>query len=67
MLGMQNLPWLIFGILLLPVYLVLLGWLLGKPRSLRLMLMGLGYLVGLTVLLWGGLAVFAAVVGAVFF
>ena len=47
--------WLIFGIVLVPVYMVLLGWFLGKPRNLRLSLLGVGYVVGLTTLLWLGL------------
>ncbi len=47
--------WLIFGIVLLPVYMMLLGWFLGKPRNLRLSLVGVGYVVGLTTLLWLGL------------
>ncbi|MBI4284890.1 MAG: cytochrome c [Chloroflexi bacterium] len=47
--------WLIFGIVLVPVYGVLLAWFLGKPRNPRLALLGTGYLVGLIVLLWGGL------------
>jgi hypothetical protein len=59
--------WLIFGIVLLPVYGMLLGWFLGKPRNSRLALMGVGYLVGLTILLWGGLAIFAELLRVVFF
>ena len=47
--------WLIFGIVLLPVYMVLAGWFLGKPRNLRLSLMGVGYVVGMIAVLWGGL------------
>ena len=46
---------LLFGIVLLPVYLMLFGWFLGKPRDLRLPLVGTGVLVGLVVLAWGGL------------
>ena len=58
--------WLIFGIVLLPVYMVLLGWSLGKPRNLRLSLLGLGYVVGLTTLLWIGLALMTAVARLLF-
>ena len=47
--------WLIFGIVLLPVYMVLVGRFLGKPRNLRLSLMGVGYVVGMIAVLWGGL------------
>ncbi len=59
--------WLIFGIVLLPVYGMLLGWFFGKPRNFRLALMGLGYLVGLIVLLWVVLWVFTLGLGLVFF
>ncbi|MBI2914956.1 MAG: hypothetical protein HYY08_03410 [Firmicutes bacterium] len=47
--------WLIFGIILVPVYMMLMGWFLGKPRNLRLSLLGVGYVVGLVVFLWIGL------------
>ena len=53
--------WLIFGIVLLPVYMMLLGWFLGKPRNLRLSLVGVGYVVGLTTLLWIGLTLMTIV------
>jgi hypothetical protein len=65
--AMFNGYWLVLGIILLPVYGMLLGWFFGKPRSSRLALMGVGYLVGLMVLLWGGLFVFAEVLRLVFF
>lgn len=48
--------WLIFGIVLLPVYMVLLGWFLGKPRNLGLSLLAVGYAIGMATLLWSGLA-----------
>ncbi|MBI4298108.1 MAG: hypothetical protein HY676_06225 [Chloroflexi bacterium] len=59
--------WLIFGIVLLPVYAMLLGWFVGKPRNLRLALMGVGYLIAIPTLLWGGLALFVALLGRLFF
>lgn len=59
--------WLIFGIILLPVYLMLLGWFLGNPRDVQTGLLGVGYLVGLTTLLWVGLFFFTIFLGVVFF
>ena len=59
--------WLIFGIVLLPVYGMLLGWFLGKPRNFRVALMGVGYVVGITTMMWVGLAVIAELLGLVFF
>ena len=58
--------WLIFGIVLLPVYMVLTMWFLGKPRNLRLSLMGVGYVAGLIALLWAGLAVMSTIVRLLF-
>ena len=58
--------WLIFGIVLVPVYTLLLGWFLGKPRNLRLSLMGVGYVAGLIALLWAGLAVMSTIVRLLF-
>ncbi|MBI2861790.1 MAG: hypothetical protein HYX89_03115 [Chloroflexi bacterium] len=58
--------WLIFGIVLLPVYMVLLGWFLGKPRNLRLSLMGVGYVVGLTAMLWAGLTLMTVITRLLF-
>jgi hypothetical protein len=59
-------PILIFGIVLAPVYLMLAGWLFGRPRELRLPLIGVGFLVGFTALAWGGMALFALLVDLLF-
>lgn len=59
--------WLLFGIVLTPVYLMLTGWFLGRPRELRLPLIGLGFLIGLTVLAWGGMALFALLLRIAFY
>lgn len=59
--------WLIFGVVLLPVYLMLLGWFLGDPRDARTGLLGVGYLVALTAGLWTGLFAFTVLLGVIFF
>ncbi len=59
--------YLIFGIVLLPVYVMILAWFLGDPRDNSKGLLGIGYLIGLTTVLWGGLLVATLVIGAVFF
>ena len=41
----------IFGVVLLPVYAMLIGWFAGKPREFRTPLLALGYVIGLIVLL----------------
>jgi ABC-type transport system involved in cytochrome bd biosynthesis fused ATPase/permease subunit len=58
---------LIFGVVMLPVYMMLVGWFAGKPRELRMPLLGVGILASVTVGLWAGLAVLGAVVGLIFF
>lgn len=59
--------WLIFGIILAPVYVVLAAWFLGEPRDTRTALLGVGYLVGLTVLLWAGMFVKTVLIDLLFF
>jgi hypothetical protein len=56
----------IFGIVLLPVYVMIGSWFLGKPRDARKGLLGLVYLAGLTVSLWGGLFVLTVIIDIVF-
>lgn len=59
--------WLLLGVVFAPFYLMLAGWFFGRPRQLRLPLVGLGFLVGLTVLAWGGMALFALALDVVFY
>lgn len=58
---------LLLGIVLAPLYLMLGGWFAGRPRQLRPVLVGVGFLVGLTVLAWAGMAAFALFLHFVFF
>lgn len=50
--------WLLLGVVFTPFYLMLAGWLFGRPREWRMPLIGLGLMVGLTALAWGGMAIF---------
>ena len=59
--------WLVFGVILVPVYVMVAAWFLGKPRNYRMAFLGLGYLVGLTVLLWTAMFVKTMVLDLVFF
>ncbi|MBI2847571.1 MAG: hypothetical protein HYX83_00185 [Chloroflexi bacterium] len=59
--------WLVLGIILLPVYVMLIAWFLGKPRDLRLALRGFAILLSMIVVLWGGLFVFSMLLKFVFF
>ena len=59
--------WLIFGVIFVPVYVVLAAWFLGEPRNARTALLGVGYLVGLTVALWAGMYALSVVIDIAFF
>ena len=37
----------VFGVILVPLYLILLGWFLGEPRDYRTALLGVGFLVAI--------------------
>ncbi|MES3517850.1 MAG: hypothetical protein PPP58_09325 [Natronomonas sp.] len=59
--------WLIFGVILVPVYAVLAAWYLGDPSDSTIATMGVGYLVGFTLLLWTGLFLKTVVIDLLFF
>ncbi|NIB98005.1 hypothetical protein [Halobacterium sp. R2-5] len=59
--------YLIFGIVLAPVYVMLAAWYLGEPSDRRTALLGVTYLAGLTTALWGGLFVATMVIKVAFF
>ena len=60
-------PVLIFGIVLAPVYLMLVGWFATRRRDLRLPLIGVGFLVLFTGLAWGGMALLGVLLELVYF
>ena len=59
--------YLIFGIVLAPVYAMVAAWFVGDPSDRFAGLLGVGYLAGLTTVLWGSLFVATLIIGAVFF
>jgi hypothetical protein len=59
--------WLIFAIVLAPIYLMLLGWFFGDPSDKRTELLGVGYIAVLIVSLWGGFWVLTLIIKGVFF
>ncbi|WP_434522540.1 hypothetical protein [Halorubrum sp. AS12] len=59
--------YLIFGIVLAPVYAMVAAWFIGDPSDRFAGLLGVGYLAGLTTVLWGSLFVATLIIGAVFF
>lgn len=59
--------YLIFGIVLLPIYIMLAAWYVGDPSDRTAGLLGVGYLAGLTTALWGGLFVVTMIIDVLFF
>lgn len=59
--------YLIFGIVLVPVYVMLGAWFIGDPGDRKTRLLGVTYLLGLTTSLWGGLFVMTMVIKFLFF
>ena len=59
--------WLIFFIILVPVYAAVIAWYVGKPGDVKRATMGLGYLIGLTLALWVPFYIATVVIGLIFF
>lgn len=59
--------WLIFGVIGLPVYTLLFGWFLGKPKDKTATLLGIGYLIGVSSFLWLNLLVITVLIGFIFY
>lgn len=59
--------WLVFGIILLPVYVMIGAWFLGAPRRAKTAAMGLGYLVVITTGVWVTMFIGMEIVGLVFY
>lgn len=59
--------WLIFGVVLVPVYVAVIAWYVGKPGDSKLATMGLGYLIGLTLALWVPFYIATVIIGWIFF
>ena len=57
--------WVIFGVIGLPIYVTVLAWFLGKPRTTKSALMALSYLVGFIVSMWVGVYILTMILGIV--
>lgn len=53
----------VFGVVLVPVYVMLGGWFAGEPREFRLPLLGVGFIVGLVAVVLLGLWLLGLVTG----
>ena len=59
--------WLIFGIVLMPVYVMTIAWFVGKPSDTNSGLLGVVYLVGITAQMWIGMLILTVLIGIVFY
>ena len=55
----------LLGILLLPIYTVIAGWLLGEPRDFRTAGIGLGVMAAMAVFMIGSTAMMGVVFGLI--
>lgn len=58
-------PLLVFGVVLLPLYLVLAGWFLGEPRDTKHAAVGVFFLAGIAVATIVALWLMGAVLGLI--
>ncbi|MEY7848230.1 hypothetical protein AB7C87_03400 [Natrarchaeobius sp. A-rgal3] len=59
--------WLIFGVVLVPIYVMVIAWFVGTPRDTKTGLLGVTYLVGLTTTMWVSMLLMTLVIGLLFF
>ncbi|NUB92036.1 hypothetical protein HT576_13525 [Haloterrigena sp. SYSU A121-1] len=59
--------WIIFAVILVPIYVMLVAWFVGTPRDTRTGLLGVSYLVGITTSMWVSMLVLTVILGIVFF
>lgn len=59
--------WIVFAVILVPIYAMIAAWFIGKPGDVKRALMGVAYVVGITVILWGAMFVMTLLVGLTFY
>ncbi len=57
----------IFGVVLVPVYVMIAAWFAGKPRDTSSGLLGVSYLVGITAQMWIGMFIVTLIISVVFY
>jgi len=66
--GFPNIgTYLIFGVILFPVYTMIVAWFAGEPRDPKLGVMGIGYLIGITASMWVPMFFLTVLIGIIFF
>ncbi|MFC3957247.1 hypothetical protein [Halovivax cerinus] len=59
--------WMIFGIILMPIYVMTISWFVGNPSDEKTGLVGVLYLVGVTANMWVGMFILTVLLGLVFY
>lgn len=59
--------WLIFAVILMPVWVMIGAWFVGRPNDSKTGLLGVTYLIGITAQMWIGMLVLTLLIGLVFF
>ena len=59
--------WVIFAVVLVPVYTAILAWYFGKPSDVKRATMALGYFIGLIFALWVPFYIATVIIGLIFF
>ncbi|WP_440765167.1 hypothetical protein [Natronorubrum sp. DTA7] len=66
--GFPNIgTYLIFAVILVPVYIMVVSWFAGTPRDTKTGLLGVSYLVGITAQMWIGMFILTMIIGFVFY
>lgn len=59
--------WLIFAVILMPVYVMLIAWYAGRPRRIQTAVLGTVIFFGLIVGLWTAMLISTLIIGVVFY
>lgn len=59
--------WLIFAVVLMPIWIMMIAWFAGEPSDTQTGLLGVTYLVGITTAMWGSMLVLTLIIGIIFY
>ncbi|WP_049925052.1 hypothetical protein [Halopiger goleimassiliensis] len=59
--------WVIFALILVPIYIMVIAWFTGTPRDTKSGFLGISYLVGFTTSMWVGMFFLTVLIGIVFY
>ncbi|WP_440769025.1 hypothetical protein [Natronorubrum sp. DTA28] len=66
--GFPNIgTYLIFGVILVPIYVMVVSWFAGEPRDTKTGMLGVSYLVAITAQMWIGMFILTVIIGFVFY